>query len=245
MADYSDINYSDITFNDRNPVKRLLQHDRISHSLLDLQSVPINFQGQFLDYGAGNGELAKRLAVKFPESEIYCYEPSAVLREQAGMHLTGEKIIRIVPDISTIAADTFDFIFCLEVFEHLPPEQIQAALKEINRLAKPTGKIIIGVPNEIFLAALLKGLFRMTRRFGEVDARPGNILRAFFGKPPGERPVVSFDHLPYIIRHMGFDHRRFGKLLNDSLVITKTYGSPFPALPLWMNFEVYFICKPS
>lgn len=245
MTDYSDINYSDITFNDRNPVKRLLQHDRIDHSLLELKTVPMNFRGRFLDYGAGNGELAKRLSGKFPESQIYCFEPSRVLRDQARAHLTGVKQVEIVSETSVISDHSLDYILCLEVFEHLPPDRIQAALKEITRLARPDAQIIIGVPNEIYLSALLKGMFRMTRRFGEVDARPENIFRAFLGKPPRHRPVVSFDNLPYIIRHMGFDYRDFGKQLDFFFEITKTYGSPFPALPLWLNFEVYFVCKPS
>ncbi len=133
--------------------------------------------------------------------------------------------------------------FCLEVFEHLPPAQTIQALKDLHKYLSPDGFLTIGVPNELFLPALLKGSLRLVRRFGEVDAHPVHILKAFLGKPPKNREIVSFDGLPYILRHMGFDYRSFAQTLRQFFQINTTFGSPWPILPLGLNFEVYFVCQ--
>ena len=57
------INYSDITFNDPNAIKRWLQYKRLKTSI-KLSSKffnPIN-KYSICDYGAGNGELCKLLS---------------------------------------------------------------------------------------------------------------------------------------------------------------------------------------
>lgn len=237
------INYADITVGDPNPIKRRLQRLRLRHALRGLPDVGASFLGKVLDYGAGNGELAKHLRRRFPHAEIVCYEPAPMLRKQAEENLRGLSGISILDNLADVAPASFGFIFCLEVFEHLPDPQTEHAFQEFRRLTAPDAHIIIGVPNEIFLAGLIKGAFRISRRYGEYDATVSNVLRAALGKPPRNRPVVSLQGLPYITRHMGFDHRRFCRQLAAHFRILHRYGSPFPALPLWLNFELYFICQ--
>jgi hypothetical protein len=65
------------------------------------------------------------------------------------------------------------------------------AIAAIHRLLKPAGIAVIGVPHELFLPALFKGLFRASRRYGEFDAIPGNIFKALTGRPPLQRPVAE------------------------------------------------------
>lgn len=52
----------------------------------------------------------------------------------------------IISDITSIPVedDSFDSVMCIEVFEHLPDPL--AALKELKRILKPGGKIIITAP---------------------------------------------------------------------------------------------------
>lgn len=245
MSDYANVNYARLTHQDRNPLKRRLQHKRLEHGLAALKSLPANFSGRVLDFGAGDGELSRRIAERFLGAEVVCYEPSEKLRRQAERNLSQQENVKLVGTLDAYPEAYFDYVFCLEVFEHLPDEQIHQALRQIYRLVNPAGLAIVGVPNEIFLAALFKGVLRLKRRYGETDARFFNILRAFAGLPPRERPVVEFDNLPYIIRHMGFNHRRFKKQLEKYFSVGKTYGSPNIYLPIFLNLEVYFVCKPT
>ena len=241
--DYADVDYAKLTTEDRNPIKRKLQKLRLQHSLQVLKKMPPNFSGAILDFGAGNGELCKQISLRLPNSQIVCYEPSAKLRQQAIENTENFKNILVTGNLKNSATEAFDFIFCLEVFEHLPPEETKAALKNMRQLLKKDGKLIIGVPNEIFLLALLKGSLRLIRRYGDVDARPGPVLKAFLGRPPKARETVSFDGLPYILRHIGFDYREFKKVIAQYFRIEQSYGSPFTFLPLSLNFEIYFICS--
>ncbi len=236
--------YADITFNDRNPVKRRLQRIRLDHALKVLEELPPEFAGRVLDFGAGNGELARQIFRRFPEATVVAYEPVPELNREAQEHLQGVPGVQVVGDISELKPASFDFIFALEVFEHLPAGPFEKALDEISGLARADAYLVFGVPNELFLPALVKGLFRFTRRYGEVDAVPGNILRATLGQPPQERPVKEIaPGMPYIVRHMGFDYRHFREILKERFQIEEIYGSPFPGLPPAFNFEVYFLCR--
>lgn len=245
MVDYANLNYSRLTVNDRNPLKRALQNKRLEHGLRELTSLPKNYRGKILDFGSGDGEFCKRISQLLKKTEVVCYEPSNNLRSQAEENISGIEQIKIESSIKQYPDDYFDYIFCLEVFEHLTGEKIEEELLLIKRLTKPGAKIVVGVPNEIYFAALIKGLLRLKRRYGEVDARVLNILRAAAGFPPRQRPVVLFDGLPYIIRHMGFDHRKFKKQLQKHFKVLKSYGSPNVSLPLFANFEIYFVCQPQ
>ncbi len=245
MPNYADVDYAKITTQDRNPVKRLLQSNRLDDGLKVLNTIDPDFPGTILDFGAGNGELCKRIRQRLPKAQLVCYEPVDNLRKQAAEHLKEMPNVEIVATLAQYADATFDYIFCLEVFEHLPVRQTHEALSIIQRLLKKDGKLVIGVPNEIYFAALIKGIFRMRRRYGEDDARIGNVLRASLGFPPKIRKIIEFGSVPYILRHMGFDYRAFRKTLGQYFKITQTYGSPSPVLPVFANFEVYFVCTPD
>lgn len=244
-SDYKIVDYASITTNDPNPFKRKLQNIRLHHSITKIiQNEKSAFNGNLLDFGSGNGELSKRLSQLYQEMKIYCYEPAKGYREQAERNLAGIKNVRIIPDLEQMGSISFDYIVCLEVFEHLPENKIKETLNIFFNILDDDGIIIIGVPVEIYLPALVKGFFRMIRRYGDVDALPINIIRAAVGKPSRTRPVKEIDTgLPYIFRHIGFDYRRLEKLLKIQFNIVKRYGSPFTGLPVALNFESYYVCK--
>lgn len=54
----------------------------------------------------------------------------------------------VLADVTDYAArdDSFDVVFCNHVLEHIP--QDERALKEMKRIVKPGGIIILGIPNE-------------------------------------------------------------------------------------------------
>jgi hypothetical protein len=107
---------------------------------------------------------------------------------------------------------------------------------------KPDGFAVIGVPHELFLPAMLKGLFRMFRRYGDFDARPGNILAAFRGRPPIQRPIAELSPgVSYHSHHLGFDYRTLERLLKEKFQLVEKWFSPFPILGAALNSEVYFV----
>ena len=234
--------YSGITVHDRNPVKSYLQRRRLRDALSVLDDLGEDFAGRFLDFGGGSGELSRILAVRFPRAKVFCYEPSPVLLKEARQNLSGFKNVVVLPSLRRLKHRKFRYVFCLEVLEHLPRRETVRTIREIDRLLGREGTLVVGVPNELFIPALIKGLFRMTRRYGSFDARPGNVLRAVLGRPPKRRPVREITPgLPYHFHHTGFDHRKLRIKLSETFEIARQFASPVGGVLL--GTEIYFILR--
>jgi SAM-dependent methyltransferase len=176
--------YADITTRDPNPVKRWLQGRRFSDALKVLNGARLGDSLRVLDFGAGNGELVRQM-VRIAPIEAFVFEPTPSLMAEARQNLAGQDSVVFLHSLDSVEPGTFDYVFCLEVFEHLPEGEMVKAIAEIHRLLKADGVAVIGVPHEVFLPAMIKGLFRMSRRYGDFDARrPGNVLAALCGRPP-------------------------------------------------------------
>ncbi len=234
--------YSDITFKDKNPIKRWLQQRRLvaATHIADRRSNP----QCILDFGAGNGELCKLIALQFPKAKIVCYEPTHSLMAEAKENLVDFPQVYFCTDVATIADGSVELIFCLEVFEHLPKAETKAALCQFNRLLNSNGNAVIGVPIEIGVPALYKGIFRMARRFGAFDALIKNVLLAALCSPPKERPVSEIaPGFAFHYEHLGFDHRNLQALLHAQFSLQKVTTSPFSIFGLWLNPEANFLIQ--
>jgi SAM-dependent methyltransferase len=232
--------YSEITFKDKNPIKRWLQQRRlvvathIANEIFNPQCI--------LDFGAGNGELCKLIALQFPKAKIICYEPTPSLMAEAKENLTNLEQVHFCSSIEEVGSASIDLIFCLEVFEHLPKLETKNAMTQITRLLISNGSAVIGVPIEIGIPALYKGIFRMSRRFGEFDASIKNVFLSVLCFPPKNRPVSEIaPGFSFHYEHMGFDYRYLKSLLIKCFVLKRVTSSPFSIfLGLWLNPEAYF-----
>jgi len=236
------MNYSDITTRDANPLKRWIQRRRFADALAVLESVPgRSARLQVLDYGAGNGELVRRIAGDRPV-DAWVFEPSPHLMAEARENLSGTPSVTFADTVEGLPAAAFDVVYCLEVLEHLPDEQVRVVLGQLQRLLRPGGTAIIGVPHELFLPALVKGAFRALRRYGDFDTRPRHILAAALGRPPATRPLSEIaPGLPYHFHHLGFDFRALERTLRLGFDVRRKWFSPVPLLDLVLNSEVYFL----
>ena len=236
------MSYSEITFADRNPIKRWLQRSRLE-TALDLGRHLKSGVLTVCDFGAGNGELCRLLIRDFSNAKILCFEPAPSLMAEAKELLGGHPRVSFLSETTEIDSGSVDILFCLEVFEHLPVDEMQAALLDIQRILKPEGMAVIGVPVEIGVPAAYKGFFRMARRYGNFDATPRNVLSAVIGVPPKDRPVAEISPgLRFHFEHMGFDFRVFAKKLSEFFLMQKRTYSPMPFLGFLMP-EIYFVVK--
>lgn len=232
--------YANITRDDPNAIKRLIHQRRFDDALNLVQSD--RDPAVIIDFGGGDGEFCRRLALRFPSARVICFEPTDFLRSEAVSALCNSSNAEVIGSLADLPRESADIVFCMEVFEHLPEKETLNSLEAIDQLLRRDGRAIIGVPVEVFLPALFKGMFRMVRRYGDVDATVWNVVRASVGAPPRNRPVgMIADGLPYHFRHMGFDYRRFVKILRDRFAVQKTRGSPVTLLPPWLNNEVYYV----
>ena len=239
------MSYTSITFKDPNSIKRWLQQRRLVSANALWRRFRYTSLSLICDFGAGNGELCKQLASNHPQNQIVCYEPIPEMLAEARQNLGGIENIEFCGNIHDIATETFDVVFCLEVFEHLPPKETKNALQTISSLLKLDGIAIIGVPIEIGIPALYKGLFRMSRRYGHFDANAKNVFASFLGRPPKNRPVSQITpEFDYYFAHTGFDFREFKKTLQDhKFQLQKVSASPFSILGSWLMPEIYFTVR--
>jgi len=163
---------------------------------------------------------------------------------EAKVNLAKLSQVDFCTDVTKLSDGSVDIIFCLEVFEHLPKAEIKNALGQFNRLLNSEGSAVIGVPIEIGIPALYKGIFRMSRRFGAFDASIKNILLATLGFPPKERPVSEIaPGFAFHYEHMGFDYRNLQALLHRQFKLKKVTSSPFSIFGLWLSPESYFLIQ--
>jgi SAM-dependent methyltransferase len=234
--------YAEYTFCDSNPIKRFVQRRRLLDALSCAEGRYSS--GTIVDFGGGNGEFCKLLAERFMGANIICYEPCSWLREEAQENLADRKNVAVVPSFDTLPKGQCSLLFCNEVFEHFPPQETEEAIRQIKELLRADGIAVIGVPIEIYLPALFKGWFRMSRRYGRYDARPSTVYRAFLGFPQRDRPIGDMGPgLRFHIPHTGFDHRILRKRLQRDFTLIRTKSSPIWWLGALFNNEIFFVLQ--
>lgn len=196
------------------------------------------------DFGAGNGELCKLLTENYPNTKLICYEPAPHLLMEARQNLSVVAKVEFCQNINNVTRGAFDVVFCLEVFEHLPPTETVNVLETIFDLLKPGGKIVIGIPVEIGFPAFYKGVFRMLNRYGAFDANLKNIALSTFRHPPKNRPINYIaPGFRYHFEHMGFDYRNFEEIIINYFKLQKKSFSPSAKFGSWLMPEVYFLAE--
>jgi len=95
-------------------------------------------KGKILDIGAGTGDFL--LTAKNDGWETIGVEPS-----DRAKNIAKQKGISFVEEISALENHSLDVITMWHVLEHVP--DLENQIKELKRLLKPTGTLIIAVPN--------------------------------------------------------------------------------------------------
>ncbi len=235
------MSYAALTFEDRNPVKRWLQDRRLEAAL---RLVDPARAARMVDYGAGDGELCVRIGARWPEAEIRCFEPWAELADEARRRLAGAPRVTVVEDEAALEDGWAQTLFCLEVLEHLPPEETRAALDRMARALAPGGRLICGVPVEVGPPALAKGLFRRVRRPDDFDGELRRIAAAAAGRPPRDRPLKELaPGRRYHVHHLGFDHRALLPMIAERFRIVRLRGSPWGTPLPWLEAELYIVAE--
>ena len=114
-----------------------------------------------LDIGAGSGLLLKKVRERFPVEQFAC-DYSAAFMKHSNVPIT-----RVDLDNEPLpyAESSFDLVTCVETIEHL--ENFRALFREIYRILKPGGTLILTTPNILNLRSRLRFLsFGFYNMFG-------------------------------------------------------------------------------
>jgi len=108
--------------------------------------------GNILDYGTGKGHLIAHL-IKLNSVDVYGFDfapesiQSTAQRFSTSPNFHGTKLIVPGKNFTTYQSEFFDFVFMIEAVEHLTDNYINSTFKEINRVLKRGGKLLVTTPN--------------------------------------------------------------------------------------------------
>jgi SAM-dependent methyltransferase len=118
-------------------------------------------RGRVLDFGAGSGTFARKLAAR--GVDVTCIEPDSGLRRELEA-----KGLRAHPNVEGVAGESIDLVYSFNVLEHI--EDDAAALFGLRRVLKPGGRLLLYVPAFMVLYSA------MDRRIGHVRRYTKNTL---------------------------------------------------------------------
>jgi SAM-dependent methyltransferase len=114
-----------------------------------------SLKGNILDYGCGHGFLIGKLLNKGISCEglEFSADSANKVRKQFGKekNFKGVTLAQNLP--TPLESEKYDFVFIIETIEHLLPEYFEDTLKEIHRVTRKGGLILITVPNDEVLDA--------------------------------------------------------------------------------------------
>ncbi len=134
--------------------------------------------GSLLDVGCNVGAWLEHCTKLYPSAHLAGVEINPAALEMARENVPSAELHHAGAEKLPFADNTFDYVTCVEVLEHLPAELRPAAFQEIRRVLKPGGRFIITVPHAGWFAWLdsnnvrlrLPGLYRLVIGRGRRDA---------------------------------------------------------------------------
>jgi len=148
----------------------------------------------YLDIGAGHGQLIALVQKEFSVQPRVCDYTTELLR------LPGIKVD--VADLNheplPYADATFDLVTCTEVIEHL--EHYRFTLREIYRVLKPGGILVVTTPNILNLKSRVRFLcYGFYNLFG-----PLHFMESALHSTGGHINPVSYFYLAHSLTDAGF-----------------------------------------
>lgn len=131
-----------------------------------------------LDVGCNAGVWLRDCARHHPSARLAGVEINAAALEQARQAVPSADLHHTGAERLPFPDQSFQYVTCMEVLEHLPGELRPAAFREIWRVLQPGGRFILTVPHAGWFAWLdsnnmrhrLPGLYRWTVGRGMRDA---------------------------------------------------------------------------
>jgi SAM-dependent methyltransferase len=126
-----------------------------------------------LDVGCNVGALLLDCQRRYPNARLAGIEPNADSLDIARQRLPGVELHRAQADALPFADGSFAVVTCFEVMEHVPEAARRAAFREIHRVLRPHGRLVLTVPHAGAFAFLDSNnvRLRLPRLYGLVVGR--------------------------------------------------------------------------
>ncbi len=108
------------------------------------QFLPRNQEAIVLDIGAGEGEFANLLNLGERYKNFLALDANSDTVKILSKKFNAK--LYTVPELMPFADQTVDYIHCSHLIEHLYPNDLYKFFKEINRVLKPGGVLVVSTP---------------------------------------------------------------------------------------------------
>jgi 2-polyprenyl-3-methyl-5-hydroxy-6-metoxy-1,4-benzoquinol methylase len=222
------VSYAAQALDTPNPIARYAHRRRYEASFARVTG-EVRDGGTVFDYGCGQGDFLTTLADLRPDLTLIGFDPES--GHEAELYTP-------VDDPAAVEQASVDLLCCFETLEHLYDDEIASFLDTADRVLVPGGEVLVSVPVIGGPTLLLKEANRavLFRRRSDYAAR--ELLAAAFAGRPAPRP----DDIR--VSHKGFDFRDLLARLGERFDLRDVAYSPFPALPWWLNSQVFASLRP-
>ena len=200
-----------------------LSTDKILGAVLaKIREISPQVHGRYLDIGAGHGDLIRLLSREFRLEPTACDYTSELMRAP-GIEVD---VVDLNIDALPYPDASFDLITCTEVIEHV--EHYRRTFREIFRILKPGGILIVTTPNVLNLRSRIRYLlFGFFSLFGPLHLRESQ--RYLTG---GHINPVSYFYVAHALSDAG--------LADISVSIDKRQRGAFVwFILLWIPIRIY------
>src|SRR5262249_47502679 len=134
-----------------------------------------------LDFGGGNGVLTATLSKRYRTVVCVDLQPQMLRRVVEAKQLRNVTIREEELSAANLEADSFDTIIAADVIEHI--RDFMPIVRELGRLLKPGGELLVSAPSENLLYAVARVLFGYQKPADHyhdartIERQVGTILR--------------------------------------------------------------------
>jgi SAM-dependent methyltransferase len=212
--------------------------------------------GRLLDYGCGDGTFIAMVHASMTECLGVDVDPAQVGECTRRLGCLAGVRFGLTTELQAdgpAPAHAWSIVTCMEVLEHCLEAERLRVIRELARLAHPSGTVIVSVPIEVGPTIVGKQCARALagwRGLGDYAYRErytgGELLRAAAGLPV-HRPSYEVDGPAGRYRyygHKGFDYRDVERELAAHLQIVERHFTPLPVTGPLLNSQAWFVCRP-
>ncbi len=210
--------------------------------------------GRVLDYGCGDGTF---LAMLMDQPTV----PAAAIGAELGAdgvrdcrarlgNKAGLEFLQIEELNGAEHAATYDYIFCMEVLEHVV--ELETVLDDFVRLLVPNGRLFVSVPVETGLPMIVKQVARHIAGWRGIGDYPGiapytwrEYWQSIFAgrRQHIARPIHRHADGSGFHDHKGFNWMALREMLTERFQIERQISSPLPWLPAHLASQVWLIVR--
>lgn len=156
---------------------------------------------KILDLGCGTGALTQRVLMKYPDAVVVCLDPATSMLDIVNKKFNNFSVETVKGSAHDMefADNTFDYIMTNWALHHLTNEDKILCAKELYRVLKPGGKLILGDQFASIMRENVKAPERVEKIFDLLSQR----AKYYLENVSYERMILQVKLMPKFLLNEG------------------------------------------